>query len=186
MTAGLPGRASGRRTGSSTRRSAIRGCHEGSAEVDEGRTEGARSEAVSGTDSSMRWTDSATGIGAGVFLGRPRRRFGATSSTAGVNRDEIGGLGVGCETEAGSRECSRRLATGDADDGRVGARSTRRSTSTLTSPAIVVGASAGSRGGVSGRKGGSAATGTGSTSGLVMMGASLVAGSGLPQDTSPA
>ena len=135
----------------------------------------------------MRWTDSATGIGAGVFLGRPRRRFGATSSTEGVNRDEIGGLGVGCETEAGSRECSRRLATGDADDGRVGARSTRRSTLTsLTSSVIVVGASAGSRGGVSGRKGGSAATGTGSTSGLVMMGASLVAGGGLPQDASPA
>ena len=51
----------------------------------------------------------------------------------------------------------------------------------------IVGASVGSRGGVSGRKGGSAATGTGSTSGLATTGASLeVAGSGLPQDTSPA
>ena len=174
------------------RRSAIRGCHEGSAEVDEGRTGGARSEAVSGTDSAMRWTDSATGFGAGVFLGRPLRRFGATSSTGGANRDEIGGLGVGCETEAGSRGYPRRLATGDEDDGRVGAQSTRRSTLTSGTSSAIVGASAGSRGGVSGRMGGSAATGTGgtsglATSGLVMTGASLeVPGSGLPQDTSPA
>ena len=135
----------------------------------------------------MRWTDSATGIGAGVFLGRPRRRFGATSSTAGVNRDEIGGLGVGCETEAGSRGYPRRLATGDEDDGRVGAQSTRRSTLTSGTSSAIVGASAGSRGGVSGRMGGSAATGTGATSGLATTGASLEApGSGLPEYTSPA
>ena len=79
------------------------------------------------------------------------------------------------------------MATGDEDDGRVGAQSTRRSTLTSGTSSAIVGASAGSRGGVSGRMGGSAATGTGSTSGLATTGASLeVAGSGLPQDTSPA
>ena len=170
------------------RRSVIRGCHDGSAEADAGRTGGDCPEEASAADSTSRWTDSATGFGAGVFLGCPRRRLGATSSTGGANRDEIGGLGVGCETVAGSRGRPRRRATGDEDDGRVGAQSTRRR-SILTSgmsPAIV-GASAGSRGGVSGWTGGSAATGTGATSGLVMMGASLEApGSGLPQNTSPA
>ena len=171
------------------RRSVIRGCHAGSMEGAAGRTGGDGRREASPADSALaRRTGSAMGSGAGPFLGCPRRRLGAMSSTGGASRDGTGVRGAGCETVAGSRGRPRRRATGDEDDGRVGAQSTRRR-SILTSgmsPAIV-GASAGSRGGVSGLTGGSAATGTGATSGLATMGASLEApGSGLPENTSPA
>ena len=168
------------------RRSAIRGCHDGSVEAAAGRTGGDGPEEASAADSTSRWTDSATGFGAGVFLGRPRRRFGATSSTGGANRDEIGGRGVGCETVAGSRGRPRRRATGDEDDGRAGARSTRRRSILTGTSSATAGASADSRGGACGSTGGSAATVTG-PSGLATTGASLEApGSGLPENTSSA
>ena len=169
------------------RRSAIRGCHAGSVEAAAGRIGGNGLEEASAADSTSRWTDSATGFGAGVFLGRPRRRLGATSSTGGANRDEIGGRGAGCKTVAGSRGRPRRRATGDKDDGRVGAQSTTRSILTVGTSSVIVGAWAGSRGGVSGPTGGSAVTGTGTTCGLATTGASLEApGSGLPENTSSA
>ena len=82
------------------RRSSTRGCHAGSVEGDAGRTGGdgrleestADSEAERKTGSA---TDSTTGSGAGVFLGRPLRRFGAVESTGASSCDVIDGLGAG-------------------------------------------------------------------------------------------
>ena len=136
-----------------TRRSSMRGCHAGSVEGETGRTGGdgrleestADSEAERKTGSA---TDSTMGSGAGVFLGRPLRRFGAAESTGASSCDVIGVLGAGCETEAGSRGGPRRLATGEKEDGRAGAPLTARSTLIATSAAIG-GTSVGSRGGVS-------------------------------------
>ena len=93
-------------------------------------------------------TDSAMGSGAGVFLGRPLRRFGAVESTGVSSRDVTGVLGAGCETEAGSRGGPRRLATGEKEDGRAGAPLTARSILTAMSLATG-GAWADSRGGAS-------------------------------------
>ena len=88
------------------------------------------------------------GPGAGVFLGRPLRLFGAMSSMGGASRDGTDDLGAGCETAAGSRRRPRRLATGEEDDERAGALLKTRSTLTATSSAIG-GAWADSRGGAS-------------------------------------
>ena len=136
-----------------TRRSSTRGCHIGSAEGGVGRTGGDWRLAESMADSDLERvagsaTDSTMGSGAGVFLGRPLRRFGAVESTGASSRDVIGVLGAGCETEAGSRGGPRRLATGEKEDGRAGAPSTARSTLIAMSSAIG-GAWADSRGGVS-------------------------------------
>ena len=135
------------------RRSSTRGCHAGSVEGAAGRTGGDGRLAVSMADSDcVRRTGSATdlamGSGAGVFLGRPLRRFGAVESTGVSSRDVTGVLGAGCETEAGSRGGPRRLATGEKEDGRAGAPSTARSILIAMSSAIG-GAWADSRGGVS-------------------------------------
>ena len=126
--------------------------------------------------STMR---SAMGSGAGVFLGRPRLRLGATSSTGGANRGATGVRGAGCETVAGSWRRLRRLATGDEEVGRAGASSTMRST--LIASSESVGAWADSTGGVSFSTGGSAVTWTGKARGWATTGASLEApGCGLP------
>ena len=135
-----------------TRRSSTRGCHAGSVEGGVGRIGGDWRSAESMADSDLERvagsaTDSTMGSGAGVFLGRPLRRFGAAESTGASSRDEIGVPGAGCETEAGSRSGRRRLATGEKEDGRVGAASTVRSTLIATSSAIGA-ASVDSRGGV--------------------------------------
>ena len=135
------------------RRSVIRGCHAGSVEGAAGRTGGDGRLAVSMADSDCvrrtgSATDSAMGSGAGVFLGRPLRRFGAVESTGVSSRGGTGVLGAGCETEAGSRGGPRRLATGEKEDGRAGAPLTARSILTAMSSATG-GAWADSRGGAS-------------------------------------
>ena len=89
------------------RRSSTRGCHAGSVEGVVGRTGGDWRPVESTADSDLERktgsaTDSTMGSGAGVFLGRPLRRFGAVESTGASSRDVIGVLGAGCETEAGS------------------------------------------------------------------------------------
>ena len=135
------------------RRSSTRGCHDGSVEGAVGRTgDGERWEASPADSAKSRRTgsatDSAMGPGAAIFLGRPLRRLGAMESTGGASRGATGVLGAGCETEAGSRRCPRRLATGEEESGRVGASSTERSTLTVMSSATG-GAWVDSRGGVS-------------------------------------
>ena len=135
------------------RRSSTRGCHDGSVEGDAGRTGGDGRLVASTADSDCERrtgsaTGSVTGSGAGVFLGRPLRRFGAVESTAVSSRGVTGVQGAGCEKEAGVRGGLRRLATGEKEDGRVGAASKARSTLIATSSAIGV-ALVDSRGGVS-------------------------------------
>ena len=135
------------------RRSSTRGCHAGSVEGVAGRTGGDERLAASTADSDCERrtgsaTGSVTGSGAGVFLGRPLRRFGAVESTAVSSRGVTGVQGAGCEKEAGNRGGLRRLATGEKEDGRAGAPSTTRSILTPMSPSTGC-AWADSKGGVS-------------------------------------
>ena len=135
------------------RRSSTRGCHAGSVEGVAGRTGGDGRLVASTADSDCERrtgsaTGSVTGSGAGVFLGRPLRRFGAVESTAVSSRGVTDVQGAGCEKEAGVRGGLRRLATGEKEDGRAGAPSTARSILTAMSSAIG-GAWADSQGGFS-------------------------------------
>ena len=182
----------------SRRRSETLGCMDGSEADASGRRGGdERWEAFPAESSSplkaRSMMRSATGSGAGVFRGRPRRRFGAALSRGGANRDASDVPSGGCETvagrrspeEDGGRKRSRRPATGDEEAARSGARSTTRSI--LTSSLETGGAWAGSKGGVFSSTGASVATRTGKARGPGTTAASLEApGCSLTHDASSA